>query len=296
MNKKVGLPPEIVEKMNNTLSAGTVGKFYPGTQLDAAINGACAGFTSSMLLPYVDAAAGTKVPALLMTASAGSGVGTLEEYMILGEQGYWRVAASSVTAAGVPATAGLYNTISTLPKVRGVFKCQLGDKDDDSTIIIDNDANTFLPVGSSQDWEVEFGVAAMTNISQAATVGFIELGVAGGAVDDDSSAAPSTYYAEFKIAASTITAKTETTASVKALALPSGYNVFKLVYVASQKKIYFYLNEDLLGGAAVHDSMTAAQCFVRVAHLTAYTAATDAPISADVDYIIAHAPLLDNHV
>ena len=294
MNKKVGLPPEIVEKMNNTLSAGTVGKFYPGTQLDAAINGACAGFTSSMILPYVDAVAGTRIPAKVIVATAGSGLGTLEEYMILGEQGFWRVSASSTNANAVAVTTGLYNTLSTLPKTRGIFKAQLGDVAAAATCILDNDGNLFLPTAASQDWEVEFGLAATTNTSQAATVGFVELGVAGGAIDDDPANIAHTYYAEFKIAGSAVVAKTETTANVKTVALSSGYNVFKISYVASQGKFYFWLNEDLLGGAAKHASMAAAQCYMRVSHLAAYTVATHAPFSADLDYVIAHAPIMDH--
>lgn len=294
MNKKVGLPPELVTKMNQTLSAGTVGEFYPGMQLDALTNGILAGFSSSMLLAYVDGVAGTKAPSRVIAATAGSGLGTLEEYMILGERGFWRVAASSTTAAGVAVTTGLYNTISTLPKTRGVFKAQLGDVNAAATCILDTDASNFLPVASSQDWEVEFGIAATTNTSQAATIGFAEFGVVEGAPADNPANAIGSYYAQFKIAGSAIVCRTETTANVKTLALPSGYLTLGLRYVASQKKVYFSVNGEVQGSATVHATMAAAQPFMRVSHLAAYTAATHAPLSVDLDYVVANAPLMDH--
>lgn len=294
MNKKVGLPPELVDRTNRHLSSGTVGEFFPGTQLDAIANGAMIGFTSCALLAYVDSTAGTKAPALKTAATAGSGTGTLEEYMILGEKGFWRNALSSVTAAGVTTSNGIYNTITGSPYSRGIYKLQLGDVNNASTSILDNDANVFLPVGDDQDWEVEFGIAATTNTSQAATVGFVECGVVGGATDDDPANAIGTYYAEFKIAASLLVCKTETTANVKTIALPSGFLKLNIRYVGEQGKFYFYINGDYQGSASAHASMSGAQCFVRASHLAAYTAATHAPISADVDYIIANGPLMEH--
>jgi len=286
-NPVVGLPPELTDAMDRHNSSGTIGLFYPGTQLNAVANGALASFTSSMLLLYADAVAGTRVPQRVITATAGAGLGTVVEYMLLGEHGFWRVGASSTGAGAVPATTGLYSSIAGNTNAIGVFKFQLGDVNAAATCTLDNDGANWLPTNTTHDWEVSFGIADLTNTDQAATVGFAEFGVCTGAVDDDPANGAATYYAQFKIAADKVTAGTETT-SLSAVALNSDALKLTIRYVASQAKFYFDLDGVTIGGVGKHASMTAGcQVFVRVSHLAAYAAATDAPISVDLDYVVA---------
>lgn len=284
-NPAVGLPPELSEAMDRHNSAGTIGLFYPGHQLNAIANGALAGFNNSMIFAD-DVTAGALAPLKVIPASLINTLVAPLEYYILGEKGVWRLEAGSTTAGGTLATTGLYSSISSNDAI-GVLKFALGDVDAASTIILDGDANDFLPVNSTQDWEVNFGIANLTNHTQAATVGFLELGVVTGATDNDPANAIATYFSQMKIAAGAVTCGTETT-SLSAVALNQSTNLkFTIRYVASQAKFYYEINGETIGGVAAHASMTGCNIFVRVSHLAAYAAATDAPISMDLDYVSA---------
>lgn len=291
MNKKVGLPPELVRKTNNILSAGTVGEFYPGHQIDAIANGVMAGFSGSILIPD---AIGATVGATKTTAASLATLAAASTYLLLGEKGVWRVHYGAVTVAGVADTQGLYTTISGSPKSRGIYKFQLADVNDKASSILDNYGNVF-PVGTSQDFEVEFGIAAYANLTTYAnTIQFAEFGIVEGATTLDPASAPGTYYHMFKMGGGKILMRSETTASIKNIDYPSGYLQFTLRYVASQRTVYYFVNGELMGSTAVHASMVGAQCFVRVAHGATYAAATHSPTSVDLDYVIGNAPLMDH--
>lgn len=284
-NPAVGLPPELSDAMDRHNSSGTIGLFFPGHQLNALANGALAGFNSSMIFAD-DVSGGALAPLKVIPASLINTLVAPLEYYILGEKGVWRLEAGSTAAGGTLATTGLYNAISSNNAI-GVLKFALGDVDAASTIILDGDSNDYLPTNATQDWEVNFGIAKLTNYTQAATVGFLEFGVCEGATDNDPANAIATYFAQMKVAAGAVIAETETT-SLSAVALNSATDLkFTIRYVASQGKFYFELNGETIGGVAKHATMAGANVFVRVSHLAAYTALTDDPISLDLDYVSA---------
>jgi hypothetical protein len=288
-NPVAGLPPEVIRNMNQHLSSGTVGMFYPGNQLDALINGVSAGFASGGII--ADVVAATVGPSRTIPASLiGSLAGVVYHY--LGERGAWRVNAGSTEANAVAATTGIYATNANHPKTRGVFRAALGDINAAAYVVVDN-GGSWLPVAASQDFEAHFGITSLTNLDQAATVGYAEFGIVEGATAVTPANAIGTYYARFRIAAGRITAGTETT-SLNAVVTPTGPFKLTVRYVASQQRFYFEINGEEIGGVAKHASMVGAQCFTRTAHLAAYAAAGDSPISTEVDYIVCNAPILDH--
>jgi len=284
-NPAVGLPPELSEAMDRHNSAGTVGLFYPGQQLNAIANGALAGFNNSMIFAN-DVSGGALAPLRVIPASLINTLATPLEYYIIGEKGIWRFEAGSTGAGGTLATCGLVSSITDNDAI-GILKFALGDVDDEATVILDGDGNDFLPVNDTQDWEVNFGIAKLTNHTQAATVGFLEFGVCTGATDNDPANDIATYFSQMKVAAGKVTCGTETT-DLSAVALNQATNLkFTIRYVASQAKFYYEVNGETIGGVAAHASMVGCNVFVRVSHLAAYAAATDAPISLDLDYVSA---------
>lgn len=301
MRKVLGIQHQLADNLNARLASGTHGFNYQGYVLDAMQNGLVCGFNNVLLLNTVSAAAAALAFTKVTTATVALTfpINTPNYYALQGlSAGFLRLSVSSENDGGVPATNGIFTASdsSSYPYARGVMRFQLGDVNGAATSLLDQAGDVWLPVGNKQDWEVHFGISNYANLSQAATVGFAEIGIAGGAVDDDPANDIATYFAQFKIAASTIVASTETT-SLNGVALPAEQIDLGIRYDSSAGKFYFLLNGETFGGGdagvAAHASMTGAQVFIRVSHLTAYAAATDAPLKLECDYVVANTMLME---
>ena len=283
MNDLVGLPQELIEMLNRHLSAGTLGEYYVGLQLDALANGMVYGFNNAFLIPDT-----VGVTVGVAKSTSASGIATEEIYHILGEKGYLRARTLSAAASAVAADNGIQSSSTYDGVARGVYHFSMGDVDGAACSAFDQNDDLWLPINTAQNWNVSFGISGSANLDQLATIAFAEFGVTGATVSLDPAVAMAAARATFRIAAGNITC-TNGTAVVNCGAVPSSKFILSLRYNAKTNLVHVFVNEKPYG----HFSMgvvTAVQVAGRVCHLAAYAALADIPVKLDLDYVIASTP------
>ena len=246
-------------------------------------NGIATGFGGDCLIPQA-----SYVPTLNVAASAGGNLATpvaywLAKYPI-------RIRVGSTGAAGVPATSGLSKMSSNNPASRGLLRLGLADVNAASQMILDQGAMGFLDLRS--DFEVHYDIAAIENRAILATAGFADIGVFTAAVGVDPTAVPSTngVFVRFTAGNATLYKVVGGTATILGvMEIPDRSFVLTFRYDATTRRLFAAFDGHGFGDNAFYlapSSWTTMQLGVRVCHLAAFAAATDAPLAVELDSLI----------
>ena len=291
MTTKVRTMQADIETINNRLSSGTGNRNYSGNILDGLSNGIATGFNGDALIP--EAAAATFAPVRKVATSAGAGIGTTVNYWF--QKHPLRLRVSSTTADAVPVTSGLCNTITQNTSARGVLRMAMADVDAAAQMLLDQGGLKPLPCGSLTAWDVAYHVCNVTNGQLAASLGFADIGVLGGAVSADPTAVANAAGVIFKITAGRINLYSiATTASlIGGRNLPSTDFVLRFMFNPAARQISAFIDGDFVGAYALPAAVTEMEVGARVCHLAAYTALTanHDPIGVDFDSLIVNVPV-----
>lgn len=250
-------------------------------------NGIATGFLMEAIIPEISTA--TQVPQMLVAAAVGGDLATPVAYWF--QRLPLRLRVGSTEAAAVPATSGIIPYSTTRQDARGILRMGLADVDHAAQILLDQGGMT--PITTAKDFEVHFDIAGVTNGDIAATGGFCDIGVFGGVVGVDPTAVANAAGFFFKITAGRVylysTATTNTLIGTAMLPTADRF-VLSIIYDATQRSLLGCIDGNTIGTSAytLPAATTAVEIGMRTCHLAAYHLATHAPLTVDVDGIIAH--------
>lgn len=250
-------------------------------------NGIATGFLMDAIVPEVSTA--TQTPQMLVATAAGGDLATPVAYWF--QRHPLRLRVGSTNADAVPATSGVLPYSTTRADARGILRMGLGDVNAAAQIILDQGGMT--PITTAKDFEVHFDIAGVTNGNILATSGFCDIGVFGGVVGVDPSAVAHAAGFFFKITAGRVylysTATTNTLIGTAMLPTADRF-VLSIIYDATQRSLLGCIDGNTIGGSAytLPAATTAVEVGMRACHLAAYTAASHAPLTVDVDSLIVH--------
>jgi hypothetical protein len=290
-SQKVWARQAHIEAINHRLAPATVGFSYPGHIFDGLVNGIATGFQGDCILPEVSAA--TQVPQRLVAAAAGADLATPVAYWF--QKQPIRLRVGSTTAAAIPATSGLRNTITERPTARGVLRMGLADVNAAAQFILDQGGMLPIPCGSSTPWEVAYHISNVTNKHLATALGKADIGVIGGVAGVDPTAVINAAGVIFRLGANKLSlisiATTETV--IASRNFPSADFVLAFQFNPATRQVSAFIDNDYVGAYVLPAAVTAVELGARVIHQAGYTAATALhdPLGVDIDGILVNVPV-----
>jgi len=268
---------------NQAHSPAVYGFTAIGDEMDALTNGFVCGFDIGDFFLDQDTTSGLvlrqKIAATLV-ATLATPVDYIHQKVPL------RLRAGATTAAGVPATTGMYSYTAQNTKAQGVLRMACADVDDASQVTLDNGG--VFPISNTQSWIAAFAISYSSLAAVDSTTAnktHFEIGLGDTATALDPANPIATNFIRFKIVGNQITFGSQAGA-IGVLATPTSEFVLTLEYNHENRVVCAFLDGQQMGTYTVAAAVTAYGLVCRNSHLTAYTALADAPLVTDIDSII----------